>query len=504
VSPPRRREGAVLNVYRAELRKLTVQLPTRVLALVCALGPFAFGAVLSLQSGVPADTLLGAWVHSSGYAVSFVVLGFCAYLGFPVLAGVLAGDSFSSEDRYGTWKSVLTRSRGRGELFVGKLLALGALTVALVALAALSSLLAGVIFTGDQSLVGLGGTVIPSGESLLLTLASWLACVPAVLAFVSLAVLLSVASRNGIVGVIGPVLAALVMQLLLLVGTGSWMHTLLLASAFDDWSGLIAAPRFYGQLAIGAGVSLVWLVACLTAAWLLLRRREFTGTPVARRAGWVTALRWVLIGAAVVVALAAAGGLGPAAITRARLESSMASVFDNLTRLQQRELGHAVALRSTLALRTLCARHAGVAKGPGDDWTCTISVVSPGPGAEPYELTPVTYDVSVKADGCYKADAPPSFVGQQTMTAADGRTVVNPLFTIYGCFDPSGAVARAAGPQTRRPRGHERRTKAELESLREAEREAGSAVMRRIKHAEKQAVHEAEAVEEVQRAQSGG
>ncbi len=166
------------GVYRAEARKLRSQLSTRVLALVCALGPFAFGAILSQQSGVPADTLLGVWVHTSGYAVSFVVLGFAGYLGFPVLAGVLAGDLFSSEDRYGTWKSVLTRSRSRREVFAGKVLAVSTFGVALLALAALSSLVAGLLFTGDQPVVGLGGTVLSSGEGLWLVLASWALSVP--------------------------------------------------------------------------------------------------------------------------------------------------------------------------------------------------------------------------------------------------------------------------------------------------------------------------------------
>ena len=44
------------------------------------------------------------------------------------------------------------------------------------------------------------------------------------LAFTSLAVLFSVATRNGIVGVVGPALVDLVMQLLLLVGPGVWLH----------------------------------------------------------------------------------------------------------------------------------------------------------------------------------------------------------------------------------------------------------------------------------------
>ena len=55
---------------------------------------------------------------------------------------------------------------------------------------------------------------------------------------------------------------------------------------------------------------------------------------------------------------------------------------------------------------------------------------------QPFNQTPVTYDVSLQSNGCYKAESPPSFVGQQTMKDADGNQVVNPLFVIYGCFNP--------------------------------------------------------------------
>ena len=121
----------MLSVYRTERRKLLAQLSTRVLALVCALGPIAFALILKLQSGVPADTLLGVWVHSSGYALPFVVLAFGGFWGFPLLAGALAGDLFSCEDRYGTWKTVLTRSASRWDVFVGKVFAAGTFAAAL-------------------------------------------------------------------------------------------------------------------------------------------------------------------------------------------------------------------------------------------------------------------------------------------------------------------------------------------------------------------------------------
>ena len=136
-SPERRRHARrVGGVWRAETRKLRAQLASRVLVLVCVLGPLAFGLILNEQAAVPADTLFGVWVHESGYAVSLVVLGFAGYLGFPVVAGVVAGDLFSSEDRYGTWKTVLTRSCTTEELFVGKVLAAATFAVGLTAVAA--------------------------------------------------------------------------------------------------------------------------------------------------------------------------------------------------------------------------------------------------------------------------------------------------------------------------------------------------------------------------------
>ena len=430
-----RRSGGVWSVYRAERRKLATQLATRLLALLCILGPFAFAGVLKIQTGSPADTLFGVWVHSSGFALSLVVLSFCGAWGFPVLAGVLAGDIFASEDRYGTWKMVLTRSSTRRSLFAGKLLAAMTFSVGLLLLLAISSLAAGLLLVGDGALVDLGGHTLSTGHSLALVLAAWLLNVLPMLAFTSLAVLLSIATRNGIVGVIGPALVDLVMQLLLLVGSGVWLHMLLAASAFQGWYALFTAHPYFGPLVIACIVSLIWIVASLVGSWLIIRRRDFAGTPVSRRPGWVVPVR-VAVGAAAVVAfLAIASNWGPAGDTAAKLKASIEPAFNNLTVLQQRELGRTVAPGAKLNVLTSCSRRASTPAGPGD-WICTLDVFIPQPGAQPFQNTPVTYDVSVQSDGCYKAESPPSFVGQQTMKDAHGNQVVNPLFVIYGCFNP--------------------------------------------------------------------
>ena len=433
--PRARSHGDVWHVYRAERRKLSTQLATRLLALFCVLGPFAFAGVLKIQSGSPADTLFGVWVHQSGFALSLVVLSFCGAWGFPVLAGVLCGDIFASEDRYGTWKMVLTRSSTRRDVFAGKLLAAVTFSVGLLVLLAVSSLVAGLLLVGDGALVDLGGRTLSTGHSLVLVLAAWLLNLLPMLAFTSLAVLLSIATRNGIVGVVGPALIALVMQLLLLVGSGVWLHLLLASSAFQDWYALFTTHPFFGPLIVACIVSLIWIVVSLGGAWLLIRRRDYAGTTVSRRPGWVVPVRVAVGSAALVAFLAIASNWGPAGDTAAKLKASIDPSFNNLTILQQRELGRTVARGAKLTVLPSCSRRAATPTGPGD-WICTLDVFIPQPGAEPFQQTPVTYDVSVQSNGCYKAESPPSFVGQQTMKDASGNSVVNPLFVIYGCFNP--------------------------------------------------------------------
>lgn len=428
--------SGVASACRAEWRKLTTQIAGRLVALVCVLGPLAFAALLGAQSATPADTLFGVWVHSSGFAVALVVLSFAGQWGFPVIAGVMAGDIFSSEDRYGTWKTILTRSCRRGDVFAGKLLAAGAACLGLLALTAVSSLVAGLVFTGAQPLVGLGGSFISAGSCVVLIAVSWLLCALPLLGFVSLAALLSIASRNGIIGVVGTALVALAMQLLALVGTGVWVHALLLASAFDAWHGLFAAHPYFGPAIIGCLVSVAWVVACISSAWAILRRRDFAGTPISGRSGWAHALRVAAGSVALVGVLAVASSWGPVGVTASRLRETITPAFNNLTLMQQRQLGRTVPPGTRLRLLSSCARRSGQRGGPGDDWTCSLDVVIPtNTGPTPFNTTTVTYDVSVKSNGCYKAEAPPSFVGQQSMRSGTGQQVVNPLFTIYGCFN---------------------------------------------------------------------
>ncbi|POM23666.1 ABC-2 family transporter protein [Actinomadura rubteroloni] len=265
------------TVLRWELFKITRQAKAQLVLAACLLGPFLFVAALNAQGNVPQDTLFGRWVHDSGFAVPLVVLGFAGQWALPAVTAVVAGDMFAAEDRYGTWKTILTRSRGRTQVFAGKALAATAFSVAATVVLALASLAAGVLLVGRQPMVGLSGTLLPAGRCTALVLASWASVLPPVLAFTALGLLLSAAGRSGALGIGGPVVLGLVLQLVSLVNAPVLVRTLLPTTPFGAWHGLFADPPFYGPLQQGTLVSVLYLAVCAGAAYALLRRRDITG-----------------------------------------------------------------------------------------------------------------------------------------------------------------------------------------------------------------------------------
>src|SRR5213075_2432451 len=118
-----RRVTAVARIYRWELVKLLAQKRTY-LGLGAAMAvPLIFVIVLVLQTGGPNDVPLGRYIRDTGLATPFVVLFFMSIWGFPLITALVAGDIVASESQNGTLKTILTRSRSRGEVFVGKILA---------------------------------------------------------------------------------------------------------------------------------------------------------------------------------------------------------------------------------------------------------------------------------------------------------------------------------------------------------------------------------------------
>jgi ABC-2 type transport system permease protein len=265
-----------VTVLRWEIAKLAAQARARYLLLGCLLVPPVIVAVFTGQQP-PTDTIYGRHIHQSGFADALLILAFAHQWLLPLLAALVAGDIFANEDGHGTWKTILTRSVSRGQLFAAKTLA--AILINLVALVVLagSTIASSLFIVGTQPLPGLSGQLIPAGTAWPLVAAAWATAVPPLLGFTALALLLSVLSRNPTVGVAAPVVLGFAMQLLSTLGGLDLARRLLLTTGFEAWHGLFTTHRFTGPIVQAAAVAAAWTAVCLVIGYLALRRRDIIG-----------------------------------------------------------------------------------------------------------------------------------------------------------------------------------------------------------------------------------
>src|SRR3954454_574492 len=132
-----RRRPTLFDAIAWETGKLAAQMRARAVLLFCLLAPILIVVIVKGQQRPPKDSLFGRFIHQSGFAVPLLILGFAGQWVLPLLTAIVAGDIFASEDHHGTWKTVLTRSASRAQLFWAKtIVALGFALTALVLLAA--------------------------------------------------------------------------------------------------------------------------------------------------------------------------------------------------------------------------------------------------------------------------------------------------------------------------------------------------------------------------------
>jgi ABC-2 type transport system permease protein len=267
----------VARVYRWEVEKLLAQKRTFLGLGAAVLVPIIFVVVLQLQSGGPNDVPLGRYIRDTGLAVPFVVLFFMSIWGFPLITALVAGDIVAAEHHNGTLKTILTRSRDRGQVFAGKVLAAFTYTVALVFAMGLVGVIAGSAAWGFHPLTSLSGTKVSAWHSLALLIASLAVYVLPLMGIAAFALLLSTVTRNSAAAVVGALMWALFMQLLgVLPGTESF-RSYLLGTQFDAWHGFLRVPADWAPVGRAAWVCALYILLPLIGAYLVFLRRDVAG-----------------------------------------------------------------------------------------------------------------------------------------------------------------------------------------------------------------------------------
>lgn len=137
---------------------------------------------------------------------------------------------------------------------------------------------------------------------------------------------------------------------------------------------------------------------------------------------------------AAVLAVAVLSGCASTAVTATRLNASVGPTFERMYRWKQKLEGESTAkpLDTTASCRRPTngsIRH----EGAGGEWICTIRFLIDGPKTQ----VSFNWDVSAKPNGCWAADGAPAAMGGQTIIDTRGRHVVDPIYTVDGCFSPT-------------------------------------------------------------------
>lgn len=268
---------AVARVYRWELAKLLAQKRTYLGLGAAMIVPVIFVVVLQLQPGGPNDVPLGRYIRDSGIVTPLVVLLFMSIWGFPLITALVAGDIVASETQNGTLKTILTRSRERGQVFAGKALAAFTYTLVVVVAMGLVGVVAGSVAWGFHSFTSLSGTPVSASRGLGLMFASLGVYVLPLAGIAAFGLLLSTITRNSAASVVGTLMFALFMQLIgVLPGTES-IRPYLLGTQFEAWHGFLRTPADWTPVVRAMWVSAIYILVPLFGAYLVFLRRDVAG-----------------------------------------------------------------------------------------------------------------------------------------------------------------------------------------------------------------------------------
>jgi ABC-2 type transport system permease protein len=271
------RAVGIRSALTSELQKLAAQRKVRFTLLGCLLAPVIVTIILNGQDRPPKDTVYGRHLHTSGFAVALFVVTFASQWVLPAITALVAGEIFAGEDHFGTWKTLLTRSVSRRQVFVAKWTASALFATLATAFLGASTIASGAIVIGRQPLPGLTAQLIDPGRAQTLVIAAWASVLPPLLAITAIAMLLSVVTRSPAGGIAGTIVIALASQLVGWLGGIDLFRRFLPTSAFDAWHGFFTTHIYLDLFYEGVAVSIAWVLLASGIAYAVFRRRDITG-----------------------------------------------------------------------------------------------------------------------------------------------------------------------------------------------------------------------------------
>jgi ABC-2 type transport system permease protein len=162
-------------------------------------------------------------------------------------------------------------------VFWGKMGAAFTFTALAVVTIAVSATLAGIVAVGNNPLIDVGGTLRQPGAAAALVAASWATVLLPTLAFAAIAMMVSILTRNSVLGVIVPIVLGLCMQLYTFLNAWDTVRHVLLGYTMSAWRGLLDSPSYLTPLAREMPVAALYLVIATAIGFVAFRRRDVAG-----------------------------------------------------------------------------------------------------------------------------------------------------------------------------------------------------------------------------------
>jgi ABC-2 type transport system permease protein len=196
---------------------------------------------------------------------------------FPLITSLVAGDIVAAEDHNGTLKTILTRSSGRGRIFIAKVLAAFSYAIFALFLMGLVAVIAGVLKSGFDPLTTLSGSTVSAKKGLVLLVVCFAIYAMPLIAVASIALLLSTLTHNSAGSVVGALMISLMLQLVAILPGLESLQPYLLPNQFNAWQGLLRSPADWEPIIRAAWVCAAYSIPCLGWAYWSFTRRDVTG-----------------------------------------------------------------------------------------------------------------------------------------------------------------------------------------------------------------------------------
>jgi ABC-2 type transport system permease protein len=299
---------------------------------------------------------------------------------------------------------------------------------------AVSSTVGGLAAVGSRPLVGLDGHQLSAGSAAAMVLLSWAIALVPTLAFAAVGLLGSVSLGRSPMGLIMPLLLALVLQIAQLLPLPVIVRVALPSYSFIAWRGLFTDPSLTGPLLAGLLVDVAWIVLATGLAYRLFMRRDFTDLAydgMGRRVlvqGVLPLAALLAISVGVIAGTTSASGSG---IDKRKLNRSLATAFAHIYVLQTKELHRPRVSEAEMRSTAACNKGGDLVAdvGAGNDWRCVVKWRLSGTRA----VGSAIYQLDVTPDGRYVADGdgPQQVNGFFQVHTARGD-VANPLWQFDG------------------------------------------------------------------------